>query len=122
MMTYMKRGTPKGSTAKPTGSTAKPSGDHLALGTPATGQAAASSTAVGESSAQKRKGKTNVSALNKINTTTEYLITTHIQTLSTDMTKYIFSKYFRPLNLLRSAGERRLEASRESRDQLACGH
>ena len=122
MMISIKRRTPKGSTAKPTGRTAKRSGDHLTPGTPATGQAATSSTAVGESSAQKRKGKTNVYALNKMNTTTEYIIATHIQILSTDMTKYIFSKSFRPLHLPQSAGERRLEASRGSRDQLAWGH
>ena len=91
--TSIKRRAPKGSTAKPTCRTAKPTGDHLMPGTPATGQAAISSTAVGESSAQKRKGKTNVFALNKTNTTTEYIITTHIQTLSTKMTKYIFSVF-----------------------------
>ena len=59
MITYIRR-TPKGNTAKPTGITAKPSGDHLTPGTLATGQPAASSTAVGEFSAQKKRGKTNV--------------------------------------------------------------
>ena len=57
MMTYIISRTPKGNTAKLTGATAKPSGDHLAPGTPATGQPAASSTAVGEPSAQKKRGQ-----------------------------------------------------------------
>ena len=70
MMTYIITRTPKGSTAKPTGTTAKSSGDHLTPGTPAAGQPAATSTAVGEPSAQKRRGETKVSALNKIHAIT----------------------------------------------------
>ena len=92
MMTYIISRTPKGNTAKLTGATAKPSGDHLAPGTPATGQPAASSTAVGEPSAHK-KWKTNVSALNQINAITNDLVITLIQILSTDM-KNISSQDF----------------------------
>ena len=82
---YNNKRMPKGSAAKPTGTTAKPSGDHLTPGTPATGQPAATTTAVGEPSAQKRRGETKVSVLNKMNAIAEYFITAHIQILSTDM-------------------------------------
>ena len=84
MVTYIRK-TPKGNTAKPTGITAKPSGDHMTPGTPATGQPAVSKTAVGELGAQKKRGKTNVSALNEIKAITVYQVITLIHILSTDM-------------------------------------
>ena len=121
-MTPTRRRKPKGYTAQLTGNTAKPSGEHLTSGAPAARQAATSSTAAGETSALKRKGEETAFALNSTFTITEDMTTTFLQILTARMIERTFLIFFRPPNLPQSAGERRLGASQESRDQLACGH
>ena len=75
----------------------------------------------GRAQCAKKEGEKECFCFQYVKAITVYHIITLIQILSTDMKMYHL-KICSPPNLLQLAGERRPEASRESRDQLACGH